>query len=207
MPEFVIDCQGLPCPQPVLRCKKYLEQDIPECFEVVVDNEAAKENVIRFLATRGYTAQTSSTAQGIWSLRATREKLFSDKDNQKPCLETCHQTDIVTEKAVVLLTADSIGAGDDLLGAKLVKNFLATLPEFGNSLWRIILLNGGVRLAVSDSPVLEALNTLEAMGVEIFVCGACLEHFDLLHAKKIGQVTNMLDIVTSLQLATKIIRP
>lgn len=46
--------QGLPCPQPVLQCKHCLEADSPEDFSVLVDNEAAQQNVARFLATRGY---------------------------------------------------------------------------------------------------------------------------------------------------------
>ena len=86
-------------------------------------------------------------------------------------------------------------------------NFLATLPEMGPQLWRMILVNGAVRLAVEGSPCLEALQKLEAAGVTILVCGTCLTHFDLLDKKAVGQTTNMLDVVTSLQLAEKVIRP
>jgi sulfur relay (sulfurtransferase) complex TusBCD TusD component (DsrE family) len=65
------------------------------------------------------------------------------------------------------------------------------------------LVNGGVRLAVPGSPCLEQLQALEQTGVSILVCGTCLEHFGLTGQRQVGQVTNMLDVVTSFQLATK----
>jgi hypothetical protein len=37
------------------------------------------------------------------------------------------------------------------------------------------------------------------------VCGTCLDHFDLLEKKQVGETTNMLDIVTALQLADKVV--
>jgi len=85
-------------------------------------------------------------------------------------------------------------------------NFIKTLPEMGDSLWRIILLNGGVKLATEQGEVLEELKRLEQMGVSILVCGTCLDFFNLLEQKKVGETTNMLDVVTSLQMATKVIK-
>ena len=48
---------------------------------------------------------------------------------------------------------------------------------------------------------------LEAAGVSILVCGTCLEYYGLLDSRQVGETTNMLDIVTSLDLADKVIRP
>ena len=50
-----------------------------------------------------------------------------------------------------------------------------------------------------------AIQQLEAEGVSVLVCGTCLTHFSLLDQKRVGETTNMLDIVTSLQLADKVI--
>ena len=36
-------------------------------------------------------------------------------------------------------------------------------------------------------------------------CGTCLTHLNLMEKKAIGQTTNMLDIVTAMQLADKVI--
>ncbi len=58
MPQIHIDCQGLPCPQPVLKCKNTIEEQSPDIFSITVDNEAAKENVSRFASTQGYEVAT-----------------------------------------------------------------------------------------------------------------------------------------------------
>ena len=98
-----------------------------------------------------------------------------------------------------------MGKGDDLLGSKLLFNFVGTLKELGPELWRLIFLNAGVKLAVEGSESLPALRDLEGEGVVILVCGTCLNHFGLLEKKQVGETTNMLDVVTALQLADKVI--
>ena len=50
-----IDTSGMSCPQPVLMTKKSLEK-YPEGIDIIVDNNTAKSNVVRFLNTAGYTA-------------------------------------------------------------------------------------------------------------------------------------------------------
>jgi intracellular sulfur oxidation DsrE/DsrF family protein len=84
-------------------------------------------------------------------------------------------------------------------------NFLKTLPELGKELWRVVMVNAAVKLSAASNPNLEALRALEARGVGILVCGTCLEFFGLLDKRAVGQTTNMLDVVTSLQLASKVI--
>ena len=85
--------------------------------------------------------------------------------------------------------------------------FLATLPEMGDALWRVILLNGGVKLAAMPGDALQALHKLEQSGVSVLVCGTCLAHYGLHAEKAVGETSNMLDIVTSLSLADLVIRP
>jgi selenium metabolism protein YedF len=84
-------------------------------------------------------------------------------------------------------------------------NFIRTLKEMGSELWRLILVNNGVKLSVEGSQVLEDLKRLEAGGLQILVCGTCLNHFNLLEKKEVGTTTNMLDIVTAMQLSDKVI--
>ena len=49
-----IDARGLSCPAPVLETKACIEKDRPAEITVMVDNESARDNVSRFLASRGY---------------------------------------------------------------------------------------------------------------------------------------------------------
>ncbi|AGT43426.1 sulfurtransferase TusA family protein [Treponema pedis] len=46
MAEIIVDTRGLSCPEPVVRTKKAFEKH--SAFDVLVDNETSKENVIRF---------------------------------------------------------------------------------------------------------------------------------------------------------------
>lgn len=205
MTEVILDCAGLPCPQPVLQCKQCLDNENPSALAVVVDNAAARENVSRFLSARGYAVRAEQDG-AVWKVLGT-----ASGADARPAAGACaimgaEEMARLARKVAVFITADVIGRGDDELGRKLMFNFLATLPEMGEELWRIILVNSGVRLAVADSPVLDKLQTLAAAGVTILVCGTCLDHFGLLDRKAVGDTTNMLDVVTSLQLASKVIQ-
>ncbi|MBT8763154.1 sulfurtransferase-like selenium metabolism protein YedF [Desulfohalobiaceae bacterium Ax17] len=205
MSEKILHCQGLPCPQPVLKCKQALEEEKPEKLIVYVDNEPAKENVTRFLNMQNYKLLATEKKGNDWLIVATctpQEQKTDDLSEQKSKPEP--KTSQGELKTLIFITKDKIGMGDDQLGHKLMVNFLATLPEM-DKLWRIILVNSGVKLATDNSPVLESLQQLEQAGVSILVCGTCLDFFQLLDQKRVGQTTNMLDVVTSLQLADKVI--
>lgn len=201
-PEYLLDCRDLPCPQPVIRIRNLLESSPPERLAVIVDNEPALENVNRFLASRGYAVSRAKEGD-LWRVSASRA---SGADRPVPAPETRRHPESEQTKTLVMIIAPVFGSGDDALGAKLMKNFLGSLPELGGSLWRLVLLNGGVTLAVENSPVIGELRRLEADGVSILVCGTCLEHYGILAQKAVGETTNMLDVVTSMQLADKIIR-
>lgn len=198
-----LDCRNLPCPQPVLRTKELIEKNRPETFTVIVDNPAARENVTRFMQTQGY-AVTESRDGALWRLAASRtgEAPTQHADNvvkSLPC-------PVDKEKILLVIPTNLFGSGDDDLGGRLMKNFLLTLPEMGESLWRIILLNGGVKLSITGSPVLEELRILQKQGVSILVCGSCLDFYGLMDQKAVGETTNMLDVVTSMQVADKVLR-
>ena len=108
-------------------------------------------------------------------------------------------------KIMVLIAADLMGSGDDKLGKKLLINFIKTLKEMGADLWRLVFVNNGVKLTVAGSEILPVLQEYEREGCGILVCGTCLSYFNLLDQKQVGVTTNMLDIVTSMQLADKVI--
>lgn len=189
-----LDCRGLTCPEPVVRCKKLLAS-APEDLVVLVDNPASNENVCRLLGKHGY-AVGSTLQDGVWTIKASA------------CGTGCVMPEEVPGegKTLLLITTEVLGHGNDELGAKLMENLLSLLLEMPD-LWRVVLLNGGVKLAATPGKNLESLKALEAAGVSVLVCGACLTFYGLLEAKAVGETTNMLDVVTSLSLADKVIRP
>jgi len=109
------------------------------------------------------------------------------------------------KKTLVLLATDSLGQGDAGLGRHIVVNFIRTMKEMGGDLWRLVLLNGAVKLAVEGSEALPHLQELAGEGLGILVCGPCLKTFNLFEKKQVGELTSMIDIVTSMQMAEKVI--
>jgi len=205
MSEIQLECQGLPCPQPVLKCKKAIEIQAPLKISINVDNEAAKENVSRFLNTQGYET-TIENHGSDFVVSGTKSVISNNECDICTELNDDVIADLGNQKILVFIASNVIGSGDDDLGEKLMYSFLLTLREMGNDLWRVVIVNGGVKLAVPESPCMKELQKLEKEGISVLVCGTCLEHFGLTGRQKIGEVTNMLDIVTSFQLATKTIR-
>ncbi|MFO7717172.1 MAG: sulfurtransferase-like selenium metabolism protein YedF, partial [Desulfohalobium sp.] len=205
-----LDCRGIPCPQPVLQAKQAIESRHPGALSISVDNDAAEHNVTRFLESQGYQIDTIERDDKCRWIRASCPAAPPSPATHCPDCEAMPAEQIKQlanqDMQLVLITSAYLGQGDDSLGQGLMKNFLATLPEMGPDLWRLILLNSGVKLAVEGSSVLPELYTLQDKGVSILVCGTCLEHFRLLAQKQVGETTNMLDVVTSLQTASKIIK-
>jgi len=197
-----LDARGLACPAPVLMVKDAVEkEDLPEVI-VMIDNDASRENVTRFFESRQY-AVTSFSQGNDYLLAAHREK-------NTPTI--MRQDDVGTDasagtrpKTFIMVAGDKLGSGDDELGRKLMLSFIKTVKEMEEDLWRLVFVNNGVKLTIDTSPVLADLQAYEQAGLVILVCGTCLTHFDLMEAKKVGQTTNMLDIVTAMQLADKVI--
>ncbi|MBW1817478.1 MAG: sulfurtransferase-like selenium metabolism protein YedF [Deltaproteobacteria bacterium] len=193
-----LDCCGLACPAPVLQTKELIEKDPPDLIEVTVDNEAAKQNVSRFLGTQNFEVSVQEK-DGLFCVQGRREAGAGSQETPAPA------ADADLKKIMVMVATDKMGRGNDELGKKLMISFLKTLKEMGDELWRLVFVNNGVKLTIAGSEVLPVLKELEDGGVYILVCGTCLTHFDLLDKKQAGETTNMLDIVTAMQLADKVI--
>lgn len=198
MAEKELDCRGLACPNPVIKTKEVIDQGEVEKLTVLVDNAAAKENVSRFLQRSGYEVRVEEQAGTFAVIGRQGELAAAATPRAGPEPEP-------TPKILVLIATELLGTGDDTLGRKLLVNFIRTLKEMGPELWSLVLVNGGVKLAVAGSEVLASLQDLAQSGVMVLVCGTCLNHFNLLKQKLVGETTNMLDIVTHMQLADKVI--
>jgi selenium metabolism protein YedF len=193
-----LDCRGLACPAPVLQTKDAIETDHPDIIKVTVDNEASKQNVNRFLESQGFEVSVEQEGTEFHVIGKIEGGAVPDEPvAEKP--ETGQQ------KIMVMVANDCMGHGDDELGSKLMVSFLKTLKEMGDELWRLVFVNNGVKMTISGSEVLPVLKELEERGVYILVCGTCLTHFNLLEKKMVGETTNMLDIVTAMQLADKVV--
>lgn len=197
----ILNCRGKACPEPVLMTKNFLERNPgAESVHVQVDNAAASENVKRFLESRGFSTFVEKEG-GDFHVKGAREGGLPAEESLPQKSPKAGEEG----RLLIMIANDRIGTGDAVLGSLLMKNFINTLNEMGESLWRIICVNEGVKLCLKDAHTIDGLEKLENRGVSILVCGTCLEHYGLMNQKAVGVTTNMLDIVTSLELAERVI--
>ena len=80
----VVDACGLACPKPVLLTKEALEAASEgEVFRVVVDNAAAKENVLRFVKSRGAEAEVVEEKEGRFVIEARKGGKMAEQDAER----------------------------------------------------------------------------------------------------------------------------
>lgn len=206
----LVDARGEPCPRPVTLAMKAAASG--RAFAVLVDGEAARDNVLRYAAYAGRVAEAAAAGEGSFRIAfAAREdggRPSGDPDGAAalPAAAPVAEAKRADEAAIFLLASDRIGQGDDGLGELLMRGFLHALAERDAPPARIILMNGGVRLAAKGSGALESLSALEAAGAEILACGTCLEFFGLKGALGVGRVSNMYEIAGFLS-EGRVVRP
>ncbi len=191
----VIDCRGLPCPTPVIMTKNAIQESIGDFICVILDNGAARENVLRFCSSKGFTV-TEELGNSYTTLTITC--LSNDTGSEVPPLNSA--------PPVILITSDKLGNGPDDLGQLLMKNFIITLLEIKDKPEKILFLNSGVILATEGSELLEPLQKLAASGVEILSCGVCLDYYGKRDNLVVGTVTNMYTIAESMLTSANAIR-
>ena len=203
MPQVTIDCIGLPCPQPVLRTKEALEQGASR-VEILLDNEASKNNVSRFARSRGHLVAVSEQPEGCFTLTITAAS-GPAAESLDPKAYQCDSP--TSQRLIYVISSDSMGRGNDELGWALLQTYIQTIKDVAPLPEKILFYNSGVRLVTAASGALEALIQLQNQGVEILVCGTCLDFFQLQSAIQVGQISNMYDIMRSMAVADKIVSP
>ncbi len=200
-----LDCTGLNCPEPVLRTKAHLEKNSGESFIVVIDNEASRENILRFGRSQGCEVNFVTGDDGRFAVTLIPGDSATNKEDFHAHDYRCDLP--VTTNLIYVLPSDSMGRGSAELGWALLQTYVTTIAEVSPLPSHILLYNGGVKLAATESKALEALQKLEAEGVSIWICGTCLEFFKLEGSRRVGSITNMYDIMSTMASAAKIVSP
>jgi selenium metabolism protein YedF len=200
MSNKILDARGWACPKPVIETRKALQTDIP--LIVIVDNKAAKENVSRLAVKLGFQIQVEDKSDGTYINIERRESGTPQEifKQEKETYTTCENANIV-----LVIASDTVGRGNDELGGVLMRAFMHTLLEVKPQPNMIIFMNNGVKLAVKGSPVLEDLQELSDNGIEILVCGTCLNYFGLTDSLGVGIISNAYNIAEALLQANKVI--
>jgi selenium metabolism protein YedF len=195
----ILDARGLACPEPVVRTKKALEEGGFERLDVLVDNLAARENVLRFASYSGCSVSGVDEKDGVFTLHigvapGSASNGAAGADLEAAAARASCASPEGAAGATVFIPSDRVGRGDDELGALLMRGFLYALAEAEIQPKRIIFMNSGVKLAVEGSESLDNLRRLAASGVEILACGTCLDFFKIKDKLAVGRVSNMYEI-------------
>ncbi|OFW55403.1 MAG: hypothetical protein A2W01_06680 [Candidatus Solincola sediminis] len=184
----VVDARGLVCPQPVVRTREALGS--ADEIEVLVDNKTARENVSRFASNKGCAVRVEKES-GFYRLIITG-RAETGEQTREPGEET---------RNVIILSSELMGP-DEELGRVLMRTFLNTMCESESFPWRLVLFNRGVLLALEGEDTAEALANLACLGVDVLVCGTCLDYFKVKECLAAGRVSNMYEIVETMLMAT-----
>ena len=68
----MVDARGYSCPIPVVMTQREIERTKPDTLEVMVDNQAAVQNIRRFAAARGYAVSVAEQGGGDLLLTISR---------------------------------------------------------------------------------------------------------------------------------------
>lgn len=178
-----IDAKGLDCPQPVVLTKNALKEN--KEVITIVDNEAAANNVKKLATKLGAEAEIKKIDDNF-EVNIKKTEKNSKNDESK------------SEGKVYFFKSDKLGKGEDELGNVLIKGFLHTLLELDPLPKKLIFMNSGVRIVTENEDAIDSLKKLEDKGVTILSCGTCLDYYDLEDKLDVGEISNMYEIVESL---------
>jgi selenium metabolism protein YedF len=202
----IVDTKGQLCPAPLIATKRALKETlIGESFIVLTDNQTSFTNVSRFLKDN-CTPFTSNEKDGIWTMTVTKTK----GELSKPNVEEFCEVDVPHFQKgdfVIAISSDRMGEGDAELGTLLMTNFIKAVHDLDILPSKMVFYNRGVFLGKKESSVIEQLKDLERMGVTLFLCGTCINHYSLKEEITIGNVSNMFEIAQIMSSAGKVVKP
>ncbi len=203
-----VNAMGDTCPIPVVKTKKAIKElDGAGEVEILVDNEVAVQNLTKMANQKKYGIKSKKIEDGKYQVNMIiGEDAGNADDVDESQFEAC---DVRSGKknTVVVISSDVMGQGDDELGASLMKSFIYALSEQDDLPSTLLFYNGGVKVTTEGSVSIEDLQSLEAQGVKIMSCGACLNFYGLTDKLKIGEITNMYSIVETMMNADHIVKP
>ena len=201
----VVDTKGMLCPAPLIATRKALkEASLGEIIRVVTDNSISLSNLKRYLKDNNPDFQVSDD-EGSWMITIRKSKTEEFGGTKEYCQpETPH---FEKSDTVVVISSDRMGEGDDKLGRLLLENFIRALKDLDRLPSKIVFYNKGVTLVASDAPAIADLIQLERMGVELILCGTCVNHYKLNDKIGAGTISNVFSITELMASSARILKP
>ena len=201
---ITVNALGEACPMPVVKAKKAIDAlTAPETVQVLVDNDAAVQNLIRLAGQNGFAvrAEKQSEARFAVTIDAGAKKDVADE------AVVCAPLKQGEKNIVVAISKDHMGEGEEALGKTLLKAFIFALTQQDALPKTILFYNSCACVTSTEGPSIEDLKTLEAQGVDILTCGTCLDYYHRKEQLLVGGITNMYSIVETLEKADVVVKP
>ena len=205
MSNRTVDARGLTCPLPVVNAKKAAQEMNEEgILTVLVDNEIAVQNLQKFATQKGYEAAGEKKGEKEYevTMKLSAAAAESVQEEEIQCAVDSRKNGMV-----VVLSGNVMGTGDEKLGTSLMKAFVFAVTKQDVLPETIVCYNTGAYLTCEGADTLEDLKSLEAEGVNILTCGTCLDFYGIKDKLAVGTVTNMYEIVETMEKARTIVRP
>jgi selenium metabolism protein YedF len=180
---MVVDARGYGCPKPVIMAEDALNGIDEGTVDVLVDNEASVNNLLKFAARNGFFSETSKE-DNYWRVKIAKGYIC-EIENPESAMQSS-ESEEKPEKDLLLIIGSDVMGKEQELGRILMKGTLETMKVTKEIPHTIFFLNAGVKLTTLDSEIVPVLKELEAMGVEIFSCGTCLKYYGLESELKVG---------------------
>jgi selenium metabolism protein YedF len=158
----------------------------------LVDNETSLTNVSRMAEKAGWTVGAIQEGDE-YRIELSRKGTVTEAEPL-----AVGRAEVANGPPVLVVPSDVMGRGVPELGNILIRSFFHTLGEVEPLPQTILFFNSGVKLTCEGSPVLDDLRALETEGIEMLVCGTCLDYFELTEKLAVGQVSNMYDIAETM---------
>lgn len=201
-----VDARGLLCPKPLILTKKALkEAGVNERFLVLIDNETSKQNVERFLKDNNAGSVCIQKGE-LFEITVTKfaEDMPAPEVNNYCEIPVTSKKSVPTGKHVYVFKNF---VAEDELGKMLTRGFLETIKEIEPLPEKIIFYHKGIDFVLENSPFLNEIHHLEKSGVEILICGNCVNYYNANEKVKVGTVSNAYTILKALTDASHIIYP
>jgi selenium metabolism protein YedF len=198
-----VDGKGLLCPQPLILTRKALKNCLPgETLRIECDNRTAYQNIMTYLSDQSMTPK-GTEVEGVFKIEVVNQIGQKEAETVLTDIEsmTC------SSSYVVVVSSDKMGEGDPQLGTLLLKGFLNALIEQPQLPASLVFYNSGVKMTIQDSGVITSLQALEERGVEILVCGTCVEFYGIKDQMMVGKISNMFTITETMAKTGHVVKP
>ena len=180
-------------------------------FSIKVDDTMAVKNLTRLGKKTGLAVKAEDIPGGFLISFFEQSILEGDASasaavSKEGLAHMCLPSAATWQSTAVFIGKDYVGEGDGELGRSLMNMALYTFTEVAEKPDTLVFMNSGVKLvAQPGAESIEHVKKLEDFGVQVLVCGACLNFYGLHSSLEAGEVSNMYDILESLMDTSKVI--